>query len=523
MSALTDLFTAMANKIRSKTGGSDTYTPAEMVSDGIDDVYDAGVAAGTTPTQTKSVTAGTSQITVSPDTGYALSSVTVDPTPSETKTEGPNVSTNKEVTPTSGKLLSKVTITPQTHTGTYTPVANTAANDMGAYHDKRYVNTSGMIVPSGVKNINANGTGIDVKAYATVNVNVPNPTLSGDAATGNVLSGKTFYNSDYTKRTGTMTNNGAVSPTALSAGGSYTVPAGYHNGSGVVSAKTLASQTGVDSGKTAIDASHVHSGYQGWVNGTKVSGTYVEPTGTETLLWTNPSPTGTFSPQTITLSQSIRNFDYIKIRYLMSRAKTPLVYGTLLMPVDEFVTTADVDGALMIGITGRGGNFPLTRPTIYASDTSIQFLAANRVGGSSASTDVDIPQEIYGVTTPLRPTPGFIETTLWTNSAPTSNFSGDVTLSESISNFTYIAIDFRLSTSNTTSSRVIIPSADLLTYVGDYSIRGVLAMRTTSNAYRLFTCTSATVLDFQGAKNSSGTTVNNYCIPTYIKGLNFKS
>ena len=80
MSALTDLFTAMANKIRSKTGGSDTYTPAEMVSDGIDDVYDAGVAAGTTPTQTKSVTAGTSQITVSPDTGYALSSVTVDPT-----------------------------------------------------------------------------------------------------------------------------------------------------------------------------------------------------------------------------------------------------------------------------------------------------------------------------------------------------------------------------------------------------------------------------------------------------------
>ena len=46
MSALTDLFTAMANKIRSKTGTATTYTPAEMVSDGIDDVYDAGYAAG---------------------------------------------------------------------------------------------------------------------------------------------------------------------------------------------------------------------------------------------------------------------------------------------------------------------------------------------------------------------------------------------------------------------------------------------------------------------------------------------
>lgn len=46
MSALTDLFTAMANKIRSKTGTATTYTPLQMVSDGIDDVYAAGYDAG---------------------------------------------------------------------------------------------------------------------------------------------------------------------------------------------------------------------------------------------------------------------------------------------------------------------------------------------------------------------------------------------------------------------------------------------------------------------------------------------
>lgn len=55
MSALTDLFTAFANKIRSKTGGSATYTPPQMVN-AIDDVYDAGVAAGT-PTLTGNATA----------------------------------------------------------------------------------------------------------------------------------------------------------------------------------------------------------------------------------------------------------------------------------------------------------------------------------------------------------------------------------------------------------------------------------------------------------------------------------
>lgn len=49
MSALTDLFQSMANKIRSKTGTATTYTPPQMVADGIDDVFDAGVASATTP------------------------------------------------------------------------------------------------------------------------------------------------------------------------------------------------------------------------------------------------------------------------------------------------------------------------------------------------------------------------------------------------------------------------------------------------------------------------------------------
>lgn len=75
MSALTDLFTAMANKIRSKTGTQTTYTPAEMVSDGIDDVFDAA---------TTSITPGnlppvqmTANVGYKPTAGgYAISSYT---------------------------------------------------------------------------------------------------------------------------------------------------------------------------------------------------------------------------------------------------------------------------------------------------------------------------------------------------------------------------------------------------------------------------------------------------------------
>lgn len=98
-------------------------------------------------------------------------------------------------------------------------------------------------------------------------------TKVGTAVAGDVLSGKTFTNSSSVGASGSMTNNGAVSQ-ALNCGGSYTVPAGYHNGSGKVTANSLASQTGVDSGKTAVTAGTMVSGYQGWVNGSKITGTF---------------------------------------------------------------------------------------------------------------------------------------------------------------------------------------------------------------------------------------------------------
>ena len=58
---------------------------------------------------------------------------------------------------------------------------------------------------------------------------------TGNAAAAQVLSGYTFANASSDSVTGSMTNRGAVSST-IAPGDSYTIPAGYHNGSGVVSA-----------------------------------------------------------------------------------------------------------------------------------------------------------------------------------------------------------------------------------------------------------------------------------------------
>ena len=112
MSVLTDYFTAMANKIRTKTGKNGTLTPDDMV-DEIDVVYSSGQA--NPPTQTKSCTPTTSAQTIEPDNGKFLSSVSVSAIQTQTKSapaipSGISFANGATVTPDSGKFLSSVTI-----------------------------------------------------------------------------------------------------------------------------------------------------------------------------------------------------------------------------------------------------------------------------------------------------------------------------------------------------------------------------------------------------------------------------
>ena len=101
--------------------------------------------------------------------------------------------------------------------------------------------------------------------------------LTGTAADSQVLSGQTYYNTDAkTKRTGTMANQGAKTA-ALNAGGSYTIPAGYHNGAGKVTANALSGQT---SGNAA--AADIRKSKTAWVNGAKVTGNMTEQGGSTT-------------------------------------------------------------------------------------------------------------------------------------------------------------------------------------------------------------------------------------------------
>lgn len=59
-------------------------------------------------------------------------------------------------------------------------------------------------------------------------------TQDATAAVAEILSGKTAY-ARGTKITGTMKNNGAVTGSITTKAGTYTIPQGYHDGSGKVS------------------------------------------------------------------------------------------------------------------------------------------------------------------------------------------------------------------------------------------------------------------------------------------------
>lgn len=96
--------------------------------------------------------------------------------------------------------------------------------------------------------------------------------MSSDDVTASrkdILQGKTTVTSDSNDEImeGTMPNCGSKTA-ELASGESYTIPEGYHNGSGKVTAKSLAAQTPAN----AV-AGNILKDKTAWVNGNKITGT----------------------------------------------------------------------------------------------------------------------------------------------------------------------------------------------------------------------------------------------------------
>ena len=97
-----------------------------------------------------------------------------------------------------------------------------------------------------------------------------------DATTEQVLNGAKFYSNENKGDeilVGSMPNNGKIEQT-LNAGGTYTIPTGYHNGEGYVKATDLALQT-----TGTATASAILKGKTAWVDGSQITGTIPSQSG----------------------------------------------------------------------------------------------------------------------------------------------------------------------------------------------------------------------------------------------------
>lgn len=243
---------------------------------------------------------------------------------------------------------------------------------------------------------------------------------------------------------------------------------------------------------------------------------------TETSLWTNSAPTSDFGAQTVTLSDSIDNYKYIKIKYSFSTSyNTGNYLSNYIISVDEFKKSPypEASGTARLNYSFarmNTSNVAGYRRFYYASSTTVRF--------GSTDTNALIPLEILGLNE-LDHGKRFDETTLWTNASPTSAFAAQVvTLSDDIDNYDYLKVNYRHSTSNAIVCAALISPSDMKKSMYDLgNNRMEVTLGSEATYFRRMTYASDTSISFSTAYKIGATgSSTSYSIPLSVVGCKFR-
>ena len=112
----------------------------------------------------------------------------------------------------------------------------------------------------------------------------------------------------------------------------------------------------------------------------------------ETVLWTNASPTSSFTAQVITLSESIDNYDFIKLEY--RRTTSDATICKVLTDVSSWRniynwidSAGNANNRMTVQMNISGSNY--VRATTCKDATSVSF-------GSSSNNSYVIPNKVIG-------------------------------------------------------------------------------------------------------------------------------
>lgn len=118
----------------------------------------------------------------------------------------------------------------------------------------------------------------------------------------------------------------------------------------------------------------------------------------ETVLWTNPSPGSSFSVRNVALSQSFRDFKYIKI-YSKNSVTASTTAGIAVEPADIVNSTLAAYNRLvmLIGAVDSNASAIYSRRLLYVNDTTLNIGDAGALNNSAVNNNYSIPTKIVGL------------------------------------------------------------------------------------------------------------------------------